>query len=547
MKISDKEKNEIINYVKAGKYLPEKYKFLIFEEQDDVSLTWLDKEFKITNVNLPFQSIEHVDTPRSEENVSLQKDLFDFSGRQLKGWTNKLIWGDNKLILSSLRNGQIYEEIQNQGGLKLVYIDPPFDVGAKFYMPITIGKHDLIKSPSVLEEVAYDDTWGKGLNSFNQMIYERLYLIKNLMSEDGSIYVHCDWRVNSYMRIILDEIFGKENFKNEIIWSYRIQGVGKKFWARKHDSIYFYTKSDKYTFYPEKEKNIYEKPFIDTQKEKSKIEDLSKKQKEDILKKISNNQSIDPKFKNYIFDTYFNEVYVRDVWDSDSTKPLISGSKEYLKYPTQKPEGLLKRIIKASSNEGDLIADFFAGSGTSISVAEQMNRKWIGTDLSKYSIHTSRKRLIETQRKLKSDGKSYRAFEVLNLGKYERQYFMKSFNKDLSISEKIKNINFKKFKKLVIDAYNAKSSEGYQNFDAVKNNSLIHIGPVDYPVTREDILRIIEESKQSKIRSVHILAFDYEMGLFPAMINQAKDFGITIEAKKFHKMFLIQEQSKIIL
>ena len=532
MKISDKEKNEIINYVKAGKYLPEKYKFLIFEEQDDVSLTWLEKEFKITNVNLPFQSIEHVDTPRSEENVSLQKDLFDFSGRQLKGWTNKLIWGDNKLILSSLRNGQLYEEIQNQGGLKLVYIDPPFDVGAKFYMPITIGKHDLIKSPSVLEEVAYDDTWGKGLNSFNQMIYERLYLIKNLMSEDGSIYVHCDWRVNSYMRIILDEIFGKENFKNEIIWSYRIQGVGKKFWARKHDSIYFYTKSDKYTFYPEKEKNIYEKPFIDTQKEKSKIEDLSKKQKEDILKKISNNQSIDPKYKNYIFDTYFNEVYVRDVWDSDSTKPLISGAKEYLKYPTQKPEGLLKRIIKASSNEGDLIADFFVGSGTSISVAEQMNRKWIGTDLSKYSIHTSRKRLIETQRKLKSDGKSYRAFEVLNLGKYERQYFMKNFNKDLSISEKINNNNFKKFKKLVIEAYNAKFSEGYQNFDAVKNNSLIHIGPVDYPVTREDILRIIEESKQNKIRSVHILAFDYEMGLFPAMINQAKDFGITIEAKK---------------
>ena len=532
MKISDKQKNEIINYVKAGKYLPEKYKFLIFEEQDDVSLTWLEKEFKITNVNLPFQSIEHVDTPRSEENVSLQKDLFDFSGRQLKGWTNKLIWGDNKLILSSLRNGQLYEEIQNQGGLKLVYIDPPFDVGAKFYMPITIGKHDLIKSPSVLEEVAYDDTWGKGFNSFNQMIYERLYLIKNLMSEDGSIYVHCDWRVNSYMRIILDEIFGKENFKNEIIWSYRIQGVGKKFWARKHDSIYFYTKSDKYTFYPEKEKNIYEKPFIDTQKEKSKIEDLSKKQKEDILKKISNNQSIDPKYKNYIFDTYFNEVYVRDVWDSDSTKPLISGAKEYLKYPTQKPEGLLKRIIKASSNEGDLIADFFVGSGTSISVAEQMNRKWIGTDLSKYSIHTSRKRLIETQRKLKSDGKSYRSFEVLNLGKYERQYFMKNFNKDLSISEKIKNNNFKKFKKLVIEAYNAKFSEGYQNFDAVKNNSLIHIGPVDYPVTREDILRIIEESKQNKIRSVHILAFDYEMGLFPAMINQAKDFGITIEAKK---------------
>ena len=139
-------------------------------------------------------------------------------------------------------------------------------------------------------------------------------------------------------------------------------------------------------------------------------------------------------------------MYVRDVWDSDSTKPLISGAKEYLKYPTQKPEGLLKRIIKASSNEGDLIADFFVGSGTSISVAEQMNRKWIGTDLSKYSIHTSRKRLIETQRKLKSDGKSYRAFEVLNLGKYERQYFMKISIKTYLSLKKLRIIILKNLK-----------------------------------------------------------------------------------------------------
>ena len=179
-----------------------------------------------------------------------------------------------------------------------------------------------------------------------------------------------------------------------------------------------------------------------------------------------------------------------------------------------------------------MIADFFSGSGTALAVAEKMNRKWIGTDLSKFSIHTSRKRLIDTQRVLRKEGKTYRAFEVLNLGKYERQYFVKTFNSDKSVSDKIKLLNFKKFKNLIMEAYNAKESKGYKNFDAVKNNSLIHIGPVDYPVTRDDILMIIDECKQNKIRSVHILAFDYEMGLFPAMINQARDLGILIEAKR---------------
>ena len=169
---------------------------------------------------MSFHSIEHIDEPRQE--LAEQTDIFSVNekGRQEKGWTNKLIWGDNKLILSSLKNGPMRQEIEAQGGLKLVYIDPPFDVGADFSMDIEIGEgvetESFTKKPSVIEEIAYRDTWGKGADSFIAMIYERLKLIHGLLAEDGSIYVHCDWRLNSYMRLILDEIFGKDNFRNEI-------------------------------------------------------------------------------------------------------------------------------------------------------------------------------------------------------------------------------------------------------------------------------------------------------------------------------------------
>lgn len=168
----------------------------------------------------PFQVIEQVDEPRAEkpEDTGAQMFLFDERGRQLKGWTNKLIWGDNKLILSSLKNGPLREEIEAQCGLKLIYIDPPFDVGADFSMGIEIGGDTFTKNPNILEEIAYRDTWGKGADSFIAMIYERLVLMRDLLAEDGSIYVHCDWRVNSFVRLVLNEVFGAKNSINELIW-----------------------------------------------------------------------------------------------------------------------------------------------------------------------------------------------------------------------------------------------------------------------------------------------------------------------------------------
>src|SRR3989442_7123695 len=219
-RLTESEQQEIIRYLEADKPLPDKFRFLLFEDKREVELVWNGKTGEVCNIVLPFQVIEQVDEPRAEKpaDTSSQRDLFDARGRQLKGWTNKLIWGDNKLIHSSLKNGPLREEIEKEGGLKLIYIDPPFDVGADFSMDIEIGDDTFTKRPNILEEIAYRDTWGKGADSFISMIYERLVLMRDLLSEDGSIYVHCDWRVNSYIRLAMDEIFGERLFVNEIIW-----------------------------------------------------------------------------------------------------------------------------------------------------------------------------------------------------------------------------------------------------------------------------------------------------------------------------------------
>ena len=202
-KLTEQEQQEIIRFLAAGKPLPDKYRFLLFDDKREVELVWNGKTGDVCNVVLPFQVIEQIDEPRSEKELKLQPDLFNpSSGRQLKGWTNKLIWGDNKLILSSLKSGPLREEIEKQGGLKLIYIDPPFDVGADFSMDIEIGDNTFTKRPNVLEELAYRDTWGKGADSFIAMIYERLVLMRDLLAEDGSIFVHCDHQFSYFVRLV---------------------------------------------------------------------------------------------------------------------------------------------------------------------------------------------------------------------------------------------------------------------------------------------------------------------------------------------------------
>ena len=509
--LSDNEKRDILKYLEADKPLPDKYRFLLFADKQEVELVWNGKTSEITNVVLPFQVIEQVDEPRSEKEVKLQQALFDVDtrGRQLKGWTNKLIWGDNKLILSSLKNGPLRQEIQEQGGIKLIYIDPPFDVGADFSMNIEIGDEEFTKRPNVLEELAYRDTWGKGADSFIAMIYERLSLMHDLLADDGSIYVHCDWRVNSYIRFCLDEIFGKENQTGEIIWNYSWGLRTETTWNRKHDTILMYSKN--------KTSFIFNANEVLEERKMSEGTINRLKYKGALITDGNKGRGKEEK------------ALPSDVWYVATINGM---SKERIDYPTQKPEELIEKIIRASSNEGDLVADFFAGSGTTLAVAEKLGRKWIGSDLGKFAIHTTRKRMIGVQRELTKAGKDFRAFEILNLGKYERQLFV-GINPNLREEEKQKQIAQKEkdFIALIISAYKAESFDGFKTFHGKKNSRLVAIGPINLPVSRLFVDAVISEAVEKQITKVDVLAFEFEMGLFPNIQEEAKDKGIDLALK----------------
>lgn len=512
--LTPQEQQEIIRYLEAGKPLPDKYRFLLFEDKREVELVWNGKTSEVCNIVLPFQAIEQVDEPRAEKDTRLQMSMFDLDarGRQLKGWTNKLIWGDNKLILSSLKNGPLREEIEKQGGLKLIYIDPPFDVGANFSMNIEIGDDTFTKKPNILEEIAYRDTWGKGADSFIAMIYERLVLMRDLLAEDGSIYVHCDWRLNAPMRLIMDEVFGGENCLNHLIWSYRRWPSLSRNWQAMHDDILFFAKDAKNR----------SRPFH------TEYEDPS----ESYLKRFGGKtQVLDPetKTRKITIDAPTKGLPFRDVWSLS----IIAGvGAERIGYPTQKPETLIERIIKASSNEGDLIADFFCGSGTTAAVAEKLGRKWIATDLGKFAIHTTRKRLIGVQRQLKADGKDYRAFEILNLGKYERQHYI-GINTGLREADQRKQREEKEteFLDLILRAYRAEKTDGFNTFQGKKAGRLVAVGPINIPVTRLFVEEVILECRSKHITRVDILGFEFEMGLFPNVLDDARSKGIDISPK----------------
>jgi DNA modification methylase len=557
-RLTEQEQQEVIRIVEEGKSLPDKYRFLLFEDKREVELVWNGKTNEVCNVVLPFQVIEQVDEPRAEkpEDTALQAGLFDERGRQLKGWTNKLIWGDNKLILSSLKNGPLREEIEAQGGLKLIYIDPPFDVGADFSMDIEVGDETFTKKPSIIEEIAYRDTWGKGADSFISMIYERLVLMRDLLSEDGCIYLHCDWRVNSYIRVVLEEIFGKENFQAEIIYKRRHGHSDASTLGSIHDTIYFFSRSTKLQWNPQYAP--YSQDYIDTyyrysepdgrkwlsrsttapggrgptydwkgvrrawrytQKEMKRLDD------EGRLYYTENGM---PRYKQYLDE--MPGVPLSTLWTD--VKFIDSWSGEDLSYPTQKPQGLLERIIEASSSEGDLVADFFGGSGTTAATAERLGRRWLSTDLGKFAVHTTRKRLIGVQRELKSAGKDYRAFEILNLGKYERQHYV-GVNENLREAEQAAQLAKKEadFLDLILNAYRAEKTTGFATFHGKKAGRLVSVGPVNLPVTRLYVEEVINECRQKRITRVDILGFEFEMGLFPNVLQDASAKGIDIAPK----------------
>jgi DNA modification methylase len=510
--LTDAEKRDLVQLIQAGKPLPEKYRFVLFEDKREVELVWNGKNRDVCTTVLPFQTLEHVDEPRAETKV--QHELFDSRGRQSKGWTNKLIWGDNKLILSSLKAGALRRQIEDAGGLKLIYIDPPFDVGADFSMDVEIGGETFHKEPNLLEQIAYRDTWGRGADSFISMIYERLILMRDLLAEDGSIYVHCDWHAGHFLRCVLDEIFGKKNFVNEIIWYYynKLHDSRKKLLPRAHDVIFRYARNEGL--------HVHKAPKEGREKPVTKLKYHK------VAGKIQNIIGDDGKAVTYTS----TERTVDDVWRIRCLQP--ANKKEWLDYDTQKPEDFLERILKMSSNEGDLIADFFAGSGTTAAAAEKLGRKWIATDLGKFAIHTTRKRLIGVQRELKAADKDFRAFEVLNMGRYERQAYLNvggrlsGAQKEQALAEKERE-----FRELILRAYKAEPFASDAFFDGKQGGRLVVVGPINLPVGRLFVEEVIMETRKRGATRVDVLAFEFEMGLFPAVLEEAKAKGIDLTPK----------------
>jgi DNA modification methylase len=542
--LSDSEKRDLIKLIEQGKPLPEKYRFLLFADKREVELVWNGKTREVCTAILPFQTLEHIDEPRKEKSADEELAL-DRGGRQVKGWTNKLIWGDNKLILSSLKSGALRRQIEDAGGLKLIYIDPPFDVGADFSMDIEIGGETFHKEPNLLEQIAYRDTWGRGADSFIAMIYERLILMRDLMHPEGSIYVHCDWRVNAYIRAILNETFGVANFLSEIIWRRSSSTGSSKALSNKfpsnHDTMLFFVRdSSRYVYH--RQYVPYSDEYLRRFKHDDKdgrglyrISDLNTYSAATLVRLRAENKLVDPTSPgaNYGYKRYLSEtdgVVVDDVWaDINFVNPMAD---EGTGYSTQKPEALLERILKASSDPGDLVADFFCGSGTTAAVAEKLGRKWIATDLGKFGIHTTRKRLIGVQRELKAAGKPFRAFEVLNLGRYERQAYL-NVGATLSARKKADALARKEreFRDLILKAYRAEPLTDAGFFHGKHGGRLVVVGPINLPVGRLFVEEVITECRKRGASRVDVLAFEFEMGLFPAVLDDAKRKGIDLAPK----------------
>ena len=569
--MTDREKEQLKAMIDAGEPLPQKYRAVLFAGPQEAELIWPGKTSEVTTVVLPFQSIEQIDEPRAEMNAPVG-GLFDYdakTGRQAGGWSNKLIWGDNKLVLASLKNGPIRQEIENAGGLRLVYIDPPFDVGADFSIDLEIGDGETFtKAPSVIEELAYRDTWGRGTDSYFSMVYERLRLIHGLLKEDGSIYIHCDWRVNSGIRLIMEEIFGSELFLNEIVWKRSdAKGdatQGSKHYARVHDSVLCWTRSPRYTF------NTGYLPLSDTYVDNFykhtdpdgriyKLENMlgpggtakgnpvyevmgvtrawrySRERMQGLIDAglvVQTNPGTVPMQKKYLDDS--KGVQLGTWWDDIS---MIRGwSGEKTGYDTQKPEALLERILKVSSNEGDLVADVFCGAGTTLAVAEKLGRKWIGCDLGRFAVHTARKRLIGVQRELKAASKPYRSFEILNLGKYERQYFV-GIDPTLPEEER-RALSIQKeehYLTLILNAYKAERAFQSPPFHGRKAGSLVLVGPIDAPVTQSQVHEAVAAAQKLRVSRVDVLGFEFEMGLLPHAQDEARAKGVSLAIRYIPK------------
>jgi adenine-specific DNA-methyltransferase len=527
---------------------------------------------------LPLQRIETIDQPRDARKARARQLGLPFSEEEFDqqahrdDWRNMLIWGDNKLVMAALLE-------QFRGQIDLIYIDPPFDVGADFTVQVQLGEEGdaLQKEQSILEAVAYRDTWGKGTDSYLHMMYERLMLMRELLAEEGSIYVHIGPDVSHYVGVIMDEVLGPDACINEIIWQRTDahSNVIRKY-GTVHDTLLFYCKTPNY--------------FINLNAERDQLS-------ESALREYSLVRTVDGVVLSYRPGVEGRRFKLDDVtvpgvrpgyqftwrgatpspnrsWpvDHDTLERWLAEGKLYLRnphrgaarckvsyldenegivpqdlwinvgrmkggtiYQTGKPERLLERIIKISSRPSDLVADFFCGSGTTLAVAEKLGRRWIGVDLGRYAIHTTRKRLIQVQRELHERGQPYRSFDVYNLGRYERQWWQLERLKGADGEHRRLVLRFYKAAPLGSSPADGGGQGGGQPphplLHGKKGAAYVYVDQIDSIFSESQLRAVADAARAAGGRELHCLAWEFEMELSRKKEAIEAETGLTIRLK----------------
>lgn len=417
-------------------------------------------------------------------------------GEETEGWMNKIFWGDNLQVMSHLLK-------EYRGQVDLIYIDPPFDSKADYKKKIEVRGKKASNDSTVFEEKQYTDIWSN--DEYLQFMYERLIIMRELLSDTGSIYIHCDWHKDHLLRCIADEVFGNDNFVNEIIWQYFMGGKGSCEFAKKHDTILFYAKS--------KGKHIFNKFNI------KRYYDFVPSLKDDSKNATSGKDEIG----------YWGLVACPDVW---SIKGVFNMGNEWLDYPTQKPEALLERVISASTNEGDLVFDCFMGSGTTQAVAMKLGRRFIGADINLGAIDTTVKRLLQRQNDLNNSGlfdssheKIYNGFEVYNVNNYD------VFRNPIEAKDLLKK---------ALELQDLPANELY---DGEKDGRMVKIMPINRIATRADLNELIMnfpyalfDKRQAEVINkpvelITLVCMGHEPDLGAQLVLQMKEAGYIIDVE----------------
>lgn len=436
-------------------------------------------------------------------------------------WMNRLIYGDNMLTMQALLAGDQQTGLPSlRGQVQLIYIDPPFDSKADYRTKISLPGTDLQQKPTVMEQFAYADTWEEGTISYLKMIYPRLVLMRELLSDQGSIYVHIDWHVGHYVKILMDEIFGKENFVDEIIWGYGSpsggRAAGAKF-VKMHETIFHYSRHyteriENKVYLPYSEKYI--KEWFKYKDDNGRLYRRRMRGKDEEGVGIWEKQYLDES-KGIPCSTVWTDI--QQIYaDPRAYKESQKHHSEITGYSTQKPERMLERIITHSSNEGDLVCDFFGGSGTTAAVAERLGRRWITGDIGKPASLVMRKRFIDQEVK---------PFLYQAIGDYQKEAFQNN--------KRYKRVG--DLSQVVLQLYGAlpftPEQTNDRNFGCVKGTGTLVM--VDSPnrMTTAATVRRAVEAKASMLgggwQKVVVLGWNFAFDISQA-IEKYKDSGVEV-------------------